>query len=92
MDTEEDIEKYLKIRLAGRESNVGTLEWEAGFPLHNHDVQWDGTRYKIECSSVRSQMRFTCGMLNDDARFTELRNRILEKCLNPVLPNDRELL
>ena len=49
VDTEEDIEKYLKIRPASRDSNLGTLEWEAGFPLHNHDIQWDGTRYKIEC-------------------------------------------
>jgi hypothetical protein len=92
VDTEEDIEKYSKIRPAGQESNVGTLEWEAGFPLHNHDIQWDGTRYKIECSSLCLQMRFTCSMLDYDTRFTQLRNRILEKCFNPVIPNDRELL
>jgi hypothetical protein len=92
VDTEEDIEKYLKIRPAGQESNLGTLEWEAGFPLHNHDVQWYGTRYKIERSSLCLQMRFTCSMQDYDARFTQLRNRILEKCFNPVIPNDRELL
>ena len=92
VDTEEDIEKYLKIRPAGRESNVGTLEWEAGFPLHNHDIQWDGTRYKIECCSSCLQLRFICSVLDYDAIFTELRNRIIEKCFNPVIPSARELL
>jgi len=56
VDTEEDIEKYLKIRPAGQESNLGTLMWEAGFPLHKHDIRWDGTRYKIACCSLRLQM------------------------------------
>jgi len=92
VDTETDIEKYLKIWPAGRESNLGTLEWDAGFPLDNDDIQWDWTRYKIERCSLCLQMRFTCSVLIYGARFTQLRNRILEKCFNPVIPNDRELL
>lgn len=92
VDTEVDNEKYLTIQPAGQKSNLGTLEWEAGFPLHNHDIQWDGIRYKIECCSLCIHVRFTCSMLDYDARFTQVHNRILENYFNPVIPNDRELL
>jgi hypothetical protein len=39
VDTEEDIEIYWDILPTGRESNQGTLEWEAGFQLHKHDTR-----------------------------------------------------